>query len=225
MIRISFFFSALLALPACAVSVAINDTAGTTTNYVTSNSGAAIPNGSALIRLGYFNTSAQLPTWSEDLRSTSIDRINSALSSFVPFGEGGANLGDTPTAPNAPRFATRGGIESRLIGGVQNIQSVSGTPNSVSSAGAPAGSRIFMLVYSDLNSMLNNGEEFGVFSSSNWLVDFDNSSASVLLTTDVDANEIFRGSVGSLRLAPVPEPSGSLLAFGAALVGLRRRRR
>lgn len=225
MFKIFLLFSALLVLPASAVSVAINDTAGTTTNYITFSSGSVIPNGSALIRLGYFNTSAQLPTWAEDLKSNVIVLINSALNSFVPFGEGTANLGDPP-GTSRPRFDTRGGIPSRLIGGVQNIQSISGTANSVSASGVPAGSRIFMLVYSDTNSTLTDGEEFGVFSATNWLIDSDNSAASVLLTTDVDASEIFRGSVGSLRLAPVgiPEPSSSIFLLSViALSSLRRR--
>lgn len=225
MIKSVFLLSTLLVLPVSAVSVAINDTAGIATNYITSSAGAAIPNGSALIRLGYFNTSAQLATWSADLQSTNISLINSALSSFIPFGEGTANLGDLP-GTSGPRFATRGSIPSRLIGGVQNIQSVSGTANTVSSSGVPAGSRIFMLVYSDLNSTLTNGEEFGVFSSTNWLIDSDNSAASVLLTTDVDASEIFRGSVGSLRLAPVgvPEPTSSIFLLSLVASSLRRRR-
>lgn len=223
MFKTYLFFSALFVLPVSAVSVAINDTTGSTTNYVTTGSGASIPNGMALIRMGYFNTSAQLASWSDDLRSTSIERINSALNSFVPFGEGSANLGDAPGA-NGPRFATRGGVASRLIGGVQNIQSASGTANSVSTSGVPAGSRIFLLVYSDLNSTLTNGEELGVFSATNWLVDSDNTAASVLLTTDVDAGEIFRGSSGSLRLAPIPEPTVSSLALGLVALGFRRRR-
>jgi hypothetical protein len=226
MFKTSLLFSALLALPASALTVTINDSDGISSNYITSSSGAPIPNASALIRLGYFNTSAQLPTWSDDLRSTSIDRINSALNSFVPFGEGLANLGDTPTASTGPRFTTRGGISSRINGGIVNIQSASGTPNSVSASGVPAGSRIFMLVYSDLNSTLSDGEELGVFSSSDWLIDIDSSTPTPLFTTDVDAGEIFRGSLGSLRLAPVgvPEPSATLLALGVVAMKLRRRR-
>lgn len=226
MVKAFLLFSALLVIPASAVSIAINDTSGITTNYIRTNTGNPVPNGSALIRLGYFNTSAQLSSWTDDLKSDDLARINSALSSFVPFGEGGANLGDTPATGSAPRFATRGTIDSRLIGGVQNIVSVSGSANSVSAQGVPAGSRIFMLVYSDTNSSLSVGEQLGVFSSTTWLIDSDNSAASVLLTTDVDSSEIFRGSSvgGALRLAAIPEPSISFLALGALAAGVRRRR-
>lgn len=224
MIKIALFFSTLLMLPVSAVSISINDTVGVVTNFITLSSGASIPNGTALIRLGYFNVSAQAPTWASDLNSTDIPTINSALASFVVFGEGTANLGDVPAAGSQARFATRGGVPSRIIGGVQNITSISGPVNTISPLGVPGGSRIFMLVYSDLNSTLNVGEEFGVFSSSNWLVDTDNSAASVIFTTDVDASEVFRGSVGSLRLAPVPEPTTSVFTAGALALAFRRRR-
>jgi len=224
------------ALSSRASSVLVSDFSGTTlSNPVTFNSGASLTNAGILVRIGYFNVSAQSATWLADLRSLNdVSKINSALQSFVPLGENAAapNLGDVPTAAAGPRIQARpinGTTQpGRLAGGIQNVNpTTSSGPNTLSANGVPAGSRIFLLVYSDNNSTLNLGEEFGVFSADNWLMPSDPSLPLGLNTTDVDgAAEVYRGTFGSLKLGPlVPEPTTGALALLVGLGMISRRRR
>jgi len=216
-----------------ATNISVIDFSGTTlSNPVTLESGAAMTNGGAMIRLGYFNTAAQTATWLTDLRSNDITKINSALASFIPLGENAAapNLGDIPTTAG-PRFAQRtiNGVSSagRLAGQITTVNPAVGTPNTQNANGVPSGSRIFMLVYSDNNSTLTFGEQFGVFSSDIWLMPSDAGLNLQLNSTDIDgAPEVFRGTFGSLKLAAiVPEPTTGAMALLAGLGLMARRRR
>jgi len=204
-------------------------------NAVTFNDGSALTNGGIKVRLGYFNTSAQSGTWLADLQSTSVTRITSALQSFIPLGENAANanLGDIPTT-TGPRVLQRSinGVSSagRLAGGIANVNPATGAPNSVSPNGVPAGSRIFLLVYSDADATLSASptEQFGVFSADSWLMPSDGGLNPILNTIDVDtAGEVFRGTFGSLKMnfVNVPEPTTGLLGLLAGLGMVARRRR
>jgi len=218
-----------------ASSVLVSDFSGTTlSNPVTFENGTSLNNAGHLVRIGYFNTSAQSATWLTDLRSNDVTKINSSLQSFIPLGENAANtnLGDVPAAGAGPRIQARpinGTTQpGRLAGGVLNVNpTTSAQPNTVSANGVPAGSRIFILVYSDLNSTLNFGEQFGVFSADNWLMPSDPSLPLGLNTTDIDgAPEVFRGTFGSLKMAAiVPEPGTTVMALFAGLGLMARRRR
>jgi hypothetical protein len=201
-------------------------------NLTNAPQGTPLPNAGSRVRVGYFNTSAQGATWLSDLRSNNVDLINSALQSFIPLGENAAapNLGTVPTTAG-PRFAQRTidqvSRAGRLAGQIELVNPVAAPANSVNAGGVPNGSRIFMLVYSDNNSTLAFGEEFGVFSADNWLMPSDGGLNLSLNTTDVDtAGEVFRGTFGSLKLAPiVPEPATGAMALLAGLGLLARRRR
>jgi hypothetical protein len=216
-----------------ATNISIIDFAGQVSNVVQTEAGALLPNGGALIRIGYFNAAAQGASWLLDLQSEDVGRINSAMGAFVPLGENAArpDLGSIPAANAAPRFTQRtinNVVEQgRLAGQIANITPVVGAPNSLNGGGVPAGSRIALVVYSDLDSVLNLGEEFGVFSADIWLMPADGGLNLQLNSTNVDvAAEVFRGSIGSLRLDRiVPEPSTFLTLSGlAGLMALRRRR-
>jgi len=222
------------ALSSRASSVLVSDFSGTTLSQpVTFADGSSLTNAGILVRIGYFNTSSQSATWLTDLRANDVAKINSALQSFVPLGENAAtpNLGDVPTAAAGPRIQARpiNGVTQpgRLAGGIQNVSpTTAGQPNTINANGVPAGSRIFLLVYSDLNSTLNVGEQFGVFSADNWLMPSDPSLPLGLNTTDIDgAAEVFRGTFGSLKLAPIPEPTTGAMALLAGLGMISRRRR
>lgn len=227
------FASIALSVPSKATNISVIDFAGTVSNIVTSSTGVPMATGAGRIRIGYFNTSAQSASWANDLRSTNPALTNSALTSFVPLGESaGAPLGTGAGTSTGPRFAQRtvNSVvqQGRLAGQITSVSSTTGDPNSISASGVPAGTRIYMLVYSDgADTILGLGEEFGVFSSDVWVMPADSGLNLQLNATAVDlTGEIFRGSSGSLRLAPfIPEPSGALLSLLAGLGLVARRRR
>ncbi|HEX2750365.1 MAG TPA: PEP-CTERM sorting domain-containing protein [Verrucomicrobiales bacterium] len=224
------------ALKSQATSIAVIDFGNGTENAVTLNSGATLANGSIKVRVGYFNTAAQDANWLTNLKSTTISSINSALASFIPLGENSVNqplLGTGAGTATGPRIANRvvNSVQKpgRLIGSVTDVNPTPGTPDTVNAGGVPVGSRIFMLVYSDGDAVLNNGEEFGVFSADNWKIDGDSTLTLSLNTTDINlASEVYRGTFGSLKLGPVgniPEPATGALGLLAGLGMLARRRR
>jgi hypothetical protein len=201
-----------------------------TSNPVTHVVGTLMANGSGLIRIGYFNTSAQSASWANDLRSIDPAKINSALQSFIPLGENAVtpNLGTVPSTGTAPRFTQRVilGVSSpgRLAGAIMDVNPVPGTANSANAEGVPGGSRLFLLVYGDADA--NPAAEFGVFSADNWLMPSDPSLPLQLNTVNVDtAAEVFVGTFGSLRLRMIPEPAAGATVLPAALVMIFRRRR
>jgi hypothetical protein len=223
-------------LPAEATTIALSDFSGTIlSNPVTYWSGARMADGSGLIRIGYFNTSAQSASWPTDLQSNNLEKVRSALQSFIPLGENAAtpNLGNI-NADSPPRFTTRaiGGIlqPGRLAGSITGVNPVIATPNSINAAGVPAGSRIFMLVYSDNDPGFLNHKYFGVFSADFWLMPDDPSLPLQLNTTDVDTPaEIFRGVAGNhtLQITPTnpPEPSTGMMLLACGFLAFLRRRR
>ncbi len=239
-------FSVLLgatASRATNISIADSGNAGAT-NPVVFNNGSSLPNGAITVRIGYFNTTSQGASWLSDLQSTDLSKIQSALASFIPLGEDSTKpvLGNLP-AGGAPRVANRPvnlvATDGRITGGVADVTPVAGTPNTANAGGVPAGSRIFLLVYSDNNAVLNDGEQFGVFSADTWLINSDGSLPLQLNTIGVNtASEVYRGTytgngnengnVGTLRLAlvgVVPEPTTAAMGLLAGLGLMARRRR
>jgi hypothetical protein len=226
-----------------ATNIVISDFAGnapnTVHNVVTLANGNLLTNGATMVRFGYFNTSAQGATWLSDLQSTDVAKINSALQSFIPLGENAAtpNLGTITVTPtnSSPRISARtiNGVSEngRIVGQVTAITPVAGAANTANAGGVPAGSRIFVLVYSDADAVLNNGEQFGVFSADIWSMPSDGGLNLPINTTDVNtAGEVYRGLLGSsqIRLSAVgviPEPTTGALGLLAGLGMLARRRR
>jgi hypothetical protein len=240
---VSFAFASFALATASASNISVVDFAGTTLNPVVYSNNATIINttvssgvqtAGSLIRIGYFNSALQTSTWAQDLRSTEITKVNEAMTSFIPLGESaGGVTGSGSNAATGPRFTQRTinstVYQGRLAGQITGVTSTTGAANSASSSGVPSGTRLYLIVYSDFNSVLAEGDQIGVFSADTWLMPSDNSLNLSLNTTEVNtAGEVFRGSIGSLVLAApfaaIPEPAfASLLVFGT-LLGFRRRR-
>lgn len=226
--------TAALNISAEATNISVIDFSGANFNIVTLSDGTPMATGGGLIRIGYFNTALQGPTWSTDIRSTDPAVAATAMQAFIPLGEtAGAPLGTGAGTSTGPRFATRTissvSYTGRLAGQVTLVSSTTGTANTASAAGVPAGTRISMLVYSDGNTIMLPGEQFGIFSADNWLMPADSGLNLQLNSNDVNlATEFYRGTSGSLRLsgfAVVPEASSSTLALLAGLGLIARRRR
>jgi hypothetical protein len=226
------------ALPSQATNISVIDFGGGTENAVTLAGGTALTNAGHTIRIGYFNTAAQTGTWASDIKSLNLANITSALASFIPLGENSVGqpvLGTGAGTATGPRVANRvvNAVQKpgRLIGQITDVNPVVAPANTVNAAGVPAGSRIFMLVYSDNDSVLHNGEQFGVFSADNWLLDPDGTLSLSLNMTDANtAAEVFRGTLNAASLrtemaAIAPEPSTGIMALFAGLGMLARRRR
>ena len=177
--------------------------------------------GPALIRVGYFTSLA--PTVIAKLSSPDKDTVYAEINSsnFVELGTGG-NFG-TPRATGLPRLTTRtiNGIANttgRLTGSIETVKPGAG--------GIPSGTQLFLLIYNATTT--GAATELGIFSSDDatWKMPSDDLADATLNTVFVNTpGEVYRGSLGSLRLAPlIPEPSTSILAFGAGALALRRRR-
>jgi hypothetical protein len=159
-----------------------------------------------------------------------------ALSSFVPLGGGNANLGPNGftwnisalTGTNAGKFSVNQSLNNAAL--VFAGTSASNVENRVSPDGLVRGTRLFVLAY-DSNS--ENYNEAGVFSADTWRIPggvgmtASTSTSITLVLSQVDtALEVFRGSLGSLVLAPVvPEPTTGVMALLAGLGLISRRRR
>lgn len=229
--------TALLALllaccaPLRAATIAVNNTllAGDTANFhygdstttvrLKDSSGALLPAGTDF-RVGFFkNYSSSLDAL---LASSSFENLMDPFNSngFVPIG-----VGDTGTGDNVTSF-----LQVREIGGVlraitsiPNVSYLSGTPN-IDADGLTRGTRLFLFLVNQ-PEFSGSPTEWGIFSASSWVIPAVGEADLTLAFKDVDtAAEVYRGKLGSLGTAPVPEPSVSLLALGALALGLRRRR-
>jgi hypothetical protein len=186
----------------------------------------------AQVRMGYFAgfDGSNDAVLTAALASEDPAILNQALNRFVPMGENfedNINLG-TVTATGLPRITPRTinsvASQGRLAGQVANATVASGAPNSLTSAGVPAGTRIFLLVY---NAPSATATELGIFSASTWTMPSDNLISPTLNTVAVDTEaEVYRGflNASELRLAPIPEPSVAVLALFGFGLGVRRRR-
>lgn len=233
-------FAASLAFIASAqaYTITVSDFSGSgatfSENVIMTSQGVKLPTGSGRVRLGFFPTLT--PTQVGTLFSnTDKDTVFSNITTnFVPLGEGlDADLGGPGgTGGGAPpRFATRTvngvtGVTGRLAGSVVNVVPVATAFNPANITGVQGGTRLYMLVYDGVDKSTTN--QVGIFSADTWLAPSDNLVNPTLNTVDVGPSEIFLGSVGSLRLAPltvIPEPSTSLMALLAGMGLIARRRR
>jgi len=236
---LSFASALLVAASSHAATITVADSSAPLSVPLNTESGTLLPNGGALIRIGYFRgftTAGNNSALIDELHN--IDRAvvyNAIQRDFIPLGEGlDPELGPIPAAGSEPRIANRTilGVANqpgRLIGGVTGVVPNTDPEASVGNpiTGVPAGTRIFLLAYNTMDP--NSATEMGIYSGATWLMPSSNAGALQLNTTNVDSpNEIIRGSlVGSaLELAAfIPEPSTGLMALFAGLGLMVRRRR
>jgi hypothetical protein len=230
-LRLSFLLLTIASassLQASTISVSDFSGSGVTfvENKVLTSSGAALVNGEALVRVGFFTalSSETLTALKSEDRSTLYQAISTY---FVGLGEGlDTDLGaDVSGGPRIIQRTVNGSSQTgRLAGQINGVTPGSYAPGNIN--GVPAGTQLFVLVYD--KATLETATELAIFSANDngWRMPSDNLASITLNTTLVDTpGEIYRGTSGSIRLAPIPEPSASLLALGAAAVGFRRRRR
>lgn len=149
---------------------------------------------------------------------------------FVPIAAEGSNVNYGTSAAATPWGLKDVGGVTTASGTIENSNwlssSGSAPANSEQAGGLVRGTRIFLLAYN--GSSLSNATELGIFSASTWTLPASASLNTLSMTlTQVDqASEVYRGSIGSLVLAPVvPESSTSALALLAGLGLMSRRRR
>ena len=237
-LALSIISLALSALTVSAVTISVADSSGANSVPLLTSEGSLLPNGGALIRIGFFRgftTTGDNAALIASLGNLSPKAtiFSTIQSTFIPLGEGiDSDLGTVPLASAAPRLANRtiNGVANqpgRLIGGVANINVNTDPEASVANpiTGVPAGTRIFLLAYNSLSA--ETATEVGIYSATNWLFPSSGSGTLQLNTTNVDtAGEVFHGRIGSLHLAGfVPEPSTSMMALLAGLGLVARRRR
>ena len=229
-----------------ASNITLSDFSGSGATFgqnVINSSGGQLLSGTPLVRIGYFSNFSAADNAAGSAFRTALNGDRTAIgtlltSRFVPLGEGlDADLGPVPASTARPRVATRtgtingvAGLPGRLQGGVANVVPTGAPANSFDAGnitGVPGGTRLFVLVYDGAD--FAGSSELAVFSAdgaATWLMPTANASSTTLNTTLIDTElEIFRGSQGSIRLAPIiPEPSSSLLGLiGLGLIARRRR--
>jgi hypothetical protein len=186
------------------------------------------------IAIGFFRnyTAAMNPMLADE--TTGV--LDFVAQNFIPIGrftsdvDYGTNsvanpLSLRPTvAPAPPGTTAAGTIEN------SNWLAAGGavTANSVQDGGLVRGTRIFVLAYDGVS--LESASFLGIYSASTWTISTSAAVNTLSLTlTQADiAAEVYRGSIGSLILAPVgviPEPSTSLMALLAGVGMMARRRR
>jgi len=192
---------------------------------------AGIPLFQSLVRVGYFAREFLSDELFRDLLSSSAPLVHDYIDQeFVPFGEAPSNLG-TANPGNPPAIRPRpvmGVLEpARLGGNILSIPITSEPPDSLFlGSGVPAGSRLFILVYDAATPWMST--ELGIFSAINWRMPNNPIQSMILSTVDVNTpDEVFRGQLGSLHLAPLnlPEPACAVYTLSLLAGGLIRRRR
>ncbi len=204
--------------------IILTDFTGSEGNVVVTSSGQLMPNGSGLVRIGYFLDFDPLRL---DCSHVSPSGIFSYINSnFVPLGEGLPGLGTPSTQPG---FYTRtvGGIpqSGRLFGAITGVTPTAAPPNTLDPGnGVPAGSRFFLLIFDQ--ATMGSSTQMGIFSATTWLMPSNPSVNATIATPAIDTYaEVFVGSLGSLVLSPgCPEPGTATLTLAAAGALLARRR-
>ena len=179
--------------------------------------------------LGFFKgyttaMNAQLSKDGAELRSFLADN-------FVPLGAPGSNVNHgANSAANPVSLRAIAGGGTTAAGTIENSTWAASTgaapANSLQEGALVRGTRIFLLAYE--GQSLAAATELGIFSASTWTIPAAAAvnTASFTLTQVNDAAEVYRGSLGSLVLAPiVPEPSTTLVTLLAGLGLISRRRR
>ena len=190
------------------------------------------------IRVGYFSNYSQtgtndapvVPQAFRDLLSEPSIGIKATISAFfVSIGEGRTNFGpitDWSITALSGSLAGKSSVNKTLNDA--GLVFSSDPANSISANGVPRGSRIFILAYDTEN--FNDAAQIGIYSglsatSGQWYIPTTNVTTATLNLSFIDSSaEVFRGSIGSLVLAPVPEPSSLTLVAAVLAFGLHRRR-
>ncbi len=192
------------------------------------------------IRLGYFSNYTQ--TGANDapvvpdafknlLADPTIGIVSTITNYFIPIGEGRANLGpvkDWSIVALGGILLGKYSVNATLSDPALNFSA--DPANTVSANGVPRGSRIFIIAYNTED--YTRATEIGIFSGTSstvgqWYVPTTTATSvtsNLGFIDNVGTTEVFRGSLGSLALAPVPEPTASILALGALGFLWRRRR-
>ncbi len=141
---------------------------------------------------------------------------------FIQIGVGGTTAGDA-VALNTLEIRTLSGA-SRALTTISNVTYATGTANSAVDNALTRGTKLFLFT-TNSQDFSTTPTEWGLFSATSWIVPTVGDADVTLAFKEVDtAGEVFHGSLGSLRTAPVPEASTLVFAL-AALVPLNRRRR
>ena len=220
-----------------AITLSINNSASTARQIVLADGVTMVTSGSA--RVGYFAD----PVASDlIMRGGDWAALNAA---FIALGENSANpnAGDVTTpvvAGNLPipiGNNTAGRLSGQITGVIGNTAANPNPPGFF----APNNTRVFVLVSNSPDPATTAPTQWALVSESAWRIPADDLSipggASVTLALsaanlDSQANDVWRGSFTTpaanqnfLVLQVVPEPSASMLALGALLFPLNRRRR
>jgi hypothetical protein len=229
--------------PARATLVYLADFSGGGEAPVRLINGQSVPNGTGLVRVGYF-LNFDAPEFASSLQIAFCpppsgpqgkpgwhDLVNLINTSFVPLGEGQAGLG---TVIIQPGFATRtiNGFSqpSRLTGAIADVAVSPAPPHTLDPGhGVPAGSRLFLMIFD--GPAMESSTQMGLYSATSWVMPANPTVNRALLTTDIDApEEIYIGSSAHQdNLDPlvlgicIPEPDGAVLFLIIAALWLARR--
>ena len=150
---------------------------------------------------------------------------------FVPIGIGVSGTGDDARANM--EIKSLGGTP-RVISSFANVTYLPGTANALAVGGVNEGTKLFLLLVNQTNipvtdalpSINSTTTEWGLYSATAWTIPVGGGANLALAFKEVDTpGEVFRGSLGSLRTAPVPEPTVITFGFAALGLALARRRR
>lgn len=226
-----FIGTLLLTRAADASTITVRDFTGSGAtfqqNVVMTSSGQLMPDGSGLVRIGYFLDFDSLkPGFFANFACSPGPLLSYINSNFVPLAESLPGLGTPSTQPG---FYTRtvGGItqSGRLFGAITGVTPTTAPPNTLDPGGVPGGSRLFLLIFNQATP--ETSTDFGLYSATTWLMPSNPSFNIPLATPAVDTYpEVFLGNLGPLALSVcIPEPGTATLSIAAAGMLLARRRR
>jgi len=193
-----------------------------------SSSGSVLPAGSQ-VRVGFFLN--YTPALDSTLKSGNLTSLLTGANRFVPFGESTSPTGYGNNTETTNDLKDLSGIRANVtytgltyIGSDNDLTAA----NTSTSGGVARGTKVFLFLY-NAQSLDTSGAgfEFGLYSASSWSIPATGTAATSIQLQLVDTNtEVYWGQLGSLHTAaPVPEPTGTLLALGTlALATVRRRR-
>ena len=195
-------------------------------NVVMTSSGQLMPDGSGLVRIGYFlNFDPLDPGFFARLACPPGPLLSYINSNFVPLGEGSPALGSVVGLPLGFTTRTVNGISQpgRLFGTITGVTPTAAPPNTLEPGGVPAGSRLFLLIFDQATPGMSTA--FGLYSATTWLMPSNPSFNFPLATPAVDTYpEVFLGNLGLTLSVCIPEPGTATLSLAAAGAWLSRRR-
>ncbi len=235
-----FVLPILIACAASASAATISVLAGNPIQTIKISSGEFIPTNSA-IQVGFFRgfiDNVETRRALSDPTRAVLDYVNS---NFVPLGVPNspalaavtnAGFGSPSSVAITTSNSSIGGSITSTAGG-NPLTFASGAANALTAGGVNRGTRLFLVIYNNADPAL--ATELGIYSAATgagptgtaWAVPTNTSTVTSMVLSGIDdPTEVFRGSLGSLVLAPiVPEPTvamSGLLAVGL-LLGRRRR--